>query len=683
MLRKAKGGQGRPSNRRRSVRFDGADEVALAAQISEWVSTDRRRLGEVLLELGAIHPDDLIDALSRQRERSGAQAAGPAGSDPNAPAHDAAVRLGRLLVDQGVITEVDLAAALAEQFGVPLADLRRQSPDQAAIDRIPEDLARKHGVIPLRVEDERVYLAAADPLDVAAINELTHATGRIGILIGAQDEIDRLIDQSYDALAAAQVHIQAFELIDGGPVVDAAALGVDENAPVVQVVNRLVWQGVRSRASDIHIEPLEDSVRVRYRVDGALSEAITLPQQMASPIASRVKVMAELNIVERRRPQDGQFQVAVDGRPIDIRASIVGTIHGEKVVLRLLDTTRSLISLTDLGMTPDVVEPFLSVARAPLGMVLCTGPTGSGKTTTLYATLNEINDPTRNVVTIEDPVEYHFAGVNQMQVSDAGISFADGLRGILRQDPDIILVGEIRDEDTARIAMQASLTGHLVLSSLHAVDAAAAVHRFTDMGIEPFLVASSLNAVIGQRLLRRICSACRVDHTPSPADIAVLEQHVGELPERWTRGEGCNVCSGTGYRGRIGVYELLEITDAIRELIVDKATHTRIHRAAVAQGMRPMQTQALELVVRGVTTVQDVLRNVYAPAMGQEMAPPAVARSAAAPSLPAPSLPADRPPAGGVVAPTPDGGPDTSHIIDLSADAAHDVPPPRVGGFRR
>ena len=667
MLRKAKGAPGRSADRRRSVRFDGADEAALAAQISSWVSTDRRRLGEVLLELGAIHPDDLIDALSRQRDRSGVPAGGRGGSDPNAPAADATVRLGRLLVDHDVITEVDLAAALAEQFGVPLADLRRQEPDQDAIDRIPEALARKHGVIPLRVEDNRVYLAAADPLDVEAINELTHATGRIGLLIGARDDIDRLIDKSYDALAAAQVHIQAFELIDGGPSVDAATLGVDDNAPVVQVVNRLVWQGVRSRASDIHIEPLEDSVRVRYRVDGALSEAITLPAQMASPIASRVKVMAELNIVERRRPQDGQFQVAVDGRPIDVRASIVGTIHGEKVVLRLLDTTRSLISLGELGMTPDVVDPFLGVARAPLGMVLCTGPTGSGKTTTLYATLNEINDPTRNVVTIEDPVEYHFGGVNQMQVSDTGISFADGLRGILRQDPDIILVGEIRDEDTARIAMQASLTGHLVLSSLHAVDAAAAVHRFTDMGIEPFLVASSLNAVIGQRLLRRICSACRVDYTQDAAEVAVLDQQVGARPERWTRGEGCSVCSGTGYRGRIGVYELLEITDAIRELIVDKATHTRIHRAAVAQGMRPMQTQALELVVSGVTTVQDVLRNVYAPSMGREAEEP-------------PGTPAGEPP---VVEPAERPTASAAPVaIDLSDDGG-DVASTAVGGWRR
>lgn len=661
MLRKAKA-TGRGTTRRRSVRFDGADEAALAGQIADWVGTDRRRLGEVLLELGAIHPDALLDALRDQQERLAGLAPpdgdGPddgAGGPGGAVALDraAAARLGRILVEQGAITEIDLAAALAEQFGVPLADLRTVTPEQAAIDRIPEDLARRHRVIPLRVEDDRVYLAAADPLDVDAINELTHATGRIGLLIGAPDDIDRLIDASYDALAAAQVHIQAFELMDVGPTATdpASSFGGDDNAPIVQVVNRLIWQGVRSRASDIHIEPLENGIRVRYRVDGALSEAISLPAQMAAPIASRIKVMAELNIVERRRPQDGQFSVSVDGRPIDVRASVVGTIHGEKVVLRLLDKTRSLISLSDLGMTPGVVEPFLDIARAPLGMVLCTGPTGSGKTTTLYATLQEINDPTRNVVTIEDPVEYQFAGVNQMQVSDAGISFADGLRGILRQDPDVILVGEIRDEDTARIAMQASLTGHLVLSSLHAVDAAAAVHRFTDMGIEPFLVASSLNAVIGQRLLRRICSACRTEYRPTAAEVSVMERKVGRVPERWTVGAGCEVCSGTGYRGRTGVYELLEITDAIRELIVDKATHTRIHRAAIAQGMVPMQTRALELVADGVTTVEDVLRNVYAEEVGDgtppaEPAPTTPTSPSAAPSVPTgPSGGPDLPPA--------------------------------------
>jgi len=354
---------------------------------------------------------------------------------------------------------------------------------------------------------------------------------------------------------------------------------------------------------------------VRYRIDGAMTEAIRLPRAMGPGISSRIKVMSELNIVERRRPQDGQFGLQVDGRPIDVRCSVVPTVHGEKIVLRLLDKTRSLISLPDLGMSADVVERYRRIAVAPLGMILCTGPTGSGKTTTLYATLNEVNDPTKNVVTIEDPVEYQFDGITQMPVTGTGISFAQGLRGILRQDPDVILVGEIRDEETARIGMQASLTGHLVLSSLHAVDSVAALHRFTDMGIEPFLVASAVSGVVGQRLLRRICPACATEVQPTDAEARMVRHHSGAVPARWMRGTGCNVCAGTGYRGRIGVYELLEVNDPIRDLIVAKATHHEIRTAAIQGGMRTMQQQAFDLVAAGLTTVEDVVRNVYAPGM--------------------------------------------------------------------
>ena len=645
MLRKSKT-TGRGPSRRRSIRFDGADEASLATQIADWVGADRRRLGEVLLELGVIQPEVLLDALGEQQRERGLRSG-------DAEAHDTqrlgATRLGRILVERGVITEVDLAAALAEQFGVALADLRHARPETAAIERIPEELARKHRVIPLRVEDDRVYLAAPDPLDTVAIDELTRAAGRIGLLIGAPGDIERLIDQHYDALAAAQVHVQAFELMELGPSATdpASSFGADDNAPVVQVVNRLIWQGVRSRASDIHIEPLDDRLRVRYRVDGVLTEAISLPVQMAAPVASRIKVMAELNIVERRRPQDGQFSLTVDGRPIDVRISTAGTIHGEKVVLRLLDKTRSLISLSELGMAADVVEPLLTIARAPQGMVLCTGPTGSGKTTTLYAALQEINDPSRNVVTIEDPVEYQFPGVNQMQVTDAGISFADGLRGILRQDPDVILVGEIRDEETARIAMQASLTGHLVLSSLHAVDAAAAVHRFTDMGIEPFLVASSLSAVVGQRLLRRICAGCRRPSQPTAAEAALVRRHLGREPETWSRGAGCQLCAGTGYRGRIGVYEFLELTDPIRDLIVEKAPHAQLRQVAVAQGMVPMHVRALELVAAGITTVEDILRNIYAQDPSDRGGVPAEGPAVESPSAESADLPRSRPHDGG------------------------------------
>ena len=349
------------------------------------------------------------------------------------------------------------------------------------------------------------------------------------------------------------------------------------------------------------------------------------------------------------------------------------TVHGEKIVLRLLDKTHSLISLPRPGHdATTVADAYLRIVIAPLGMMLCTGPTGSGKTTTLYATLTEINDPTHNVVTIEDPVEYQFDGINQMPVTGTGISFADGLRGILRQDPDVILVGEIRDEETARIAMQAALTGHLVLSSLHAVDSVAAIHRFTDMGIEPFLVASAISGVVGQRLLRRVCTGCAREVEPTDAEVRLVRQHCGDVPARWRRGEGCNLCAGTGYRGRIGVYELLEVDDAIRELIVARATHHEIRDAALAEGMRSMQQQAFELVVEGLTTVDDVLRNVYAPGMEfEEPEAGEVAEPATMPHVGAGAPAAERrvvPPAaaaGGLL-----GAPSPAPVGDLPASEA-------------
>lgn len=575
-----------------------ATSERLNTEIEAWVHEDRRRLGEILLEDDAIDADQLLSALEQQHEDGG--------------------RLGDVLLAKGAVDEHQLASALADQFQIDLADLRVEAPEPEAIAAVGEELARKHNVMPLRIEDEgRVALVTGEPLSVESLRELTQHCKKIRILVGAQSDISRMLDQAYSALALAQESIEAFELVD---VIDeqdgAIRLEVDENAPIVQVVNRILIQGVRARASDVHIEPHEKKVLVRFRIDGALSDAISLPARMSAPICSRMKVMSDLNIVERRRPQDGQFSVVVDNRPIDVRISVVGTVHGEKIVCRLLDKTRSLISLDQLGMPPEVVEPYLNIVKAPLGMLLCTGPTGSGKTTTLYATLTQVADDTKNVVTIEDPVEYQFEGINQMPINEGvGITFADGLRGILRQDPDVILVGEIRDVDTARIATQAALTGHFVLSSLHAVDSVAALHRFTDMGIEPFLVASAISGVVGQRLMRRTCNLCREEYEPHPDHIALVQAHAGRVPDKWTRGAGCNMCSDTGYSGRVGVYELLEVSDKIRDQIVSKATARDIRETAIAEGMSTMLAQACGLVADGVTTVEDVLRNVYAPGM--------------------------------------------------------------------
>jgi len=582
--------------------FDGIDDGTLSSQIDTWVESNRPKLGEILLELGSVDPEDLLDALQQQKDHPGDA--------------ESQTVLGDILVSLGSINDVALAAALASQFGVPLADLTQARPEPQAVARVPEEMARRLKVLPLRVdENDRVFVVTSDPLDTDAIRELTTQVRSLGLMIGARSEIERLLDQTYNVLRSADEMIRAFELSDDTQeAVTEEGFTVDENAPVVQVVNRILTQGVRSRASDIHVEPTEENVRVRYRVDGAMTEAITLPKRMGPAIASRLKVMAELNIVERRRPQDGQFSLRVDGRPIDVRTSVVPTVEGEKTVMRLLDKTKSLISMKDLGMLPSVEQPYMELAKSPLGMILCTGPTGSGKTTTLYATLSEVNDPTKNVVTIEDPVEYQFPGVTQMQVSDTGMSFAEGLRGILRQDPDVVLVGEIRDEETARIAMQAALTGHLVLSSLHAIDSVAAIHRFTDMGIQPFLVASAINGVVAQRLLRRLCVNCREPVAPSSRDIQVVAEFTdGQMPDVWYRPGKCQLCNETGFRGRIGVYELLEFSDAVREAVVARASHAELRDLAISEGMKTMQMQAFTLVTDGITTVDEVLRSVYAP----------------------------------------------------------------------
>jgi len=379
------------------------------------------------------------------------------------------------------------------------------------------------------------------------------------------------------------------------------------------MVTTLVSQGLRDRASDIHIEPLNDILRIRYRIDGNLVEAQTLPLQLHSSLVSRLKIMAGMNIVERRRPQDGQFSTTVDGREVDVRVATVSTVFGEKLVMRLLDKRRSTIGLSELGMPKDTHEMYSQMVRSPFGMVICAGPTGAGKTTTLYASLMEINDIGKNVTTIEDPVEYVFPGINQVQTNEqAGLTFATGLRALLRQDPDVIMVGEIRDADTARIAVQSALTGHFVLSSLHGTDAAAALHRLLDMGIEAFLIASSVMGVIGQRLLRRICDSCKQPYEPNSEEMALFQHHLPNSKKNlFFHGAGCNDCSQTGYRDRIGVYELLKISPAIRQLVVEHATTERVRQLAIDEGMRPMIAEAVNLVEADITTVAEVIRTLY------------------------------------------------------------------------
>jgi type IV pilus assembly protein PilB len=465
-------------------------------------------------------------------------------------------------------------------------------------------------------------VAVADPTpDVRRVLEHTMRK-TIEFLIAPASEITRLIEGSYRAVDAIEAQVKAFRATEAvaktqvkthasPALVGGSANGTD--APVVQVVNMLIAQALRDRASDIHIEPQDEQVRARFRVDGALHDVITLPAAMGPALASRIKIMAGMNIVERRRPQDGQTSLSIDGRALDVRVSSTPTVFGEKIVMRLLDKSRPLFRAADLGMPADTHETFAKLVHSPFGMVVCVGPTGSGKTTSLYATLGELNTNERNIMTIEDPVEYVIPSINQIQINEqAGVTFADGLRSILRQDPDVILVGEIRDAETARIAVQSALTGHLVLSSLHATDTAAAIHRFLDMGIEAFLVASSVVGIVGQRLVRRSCPSCKVPYQPTDEEMAFYREAGGSSKTEFWHGEGCNFCANTGYQDRIGVYELLRITPEVKRLIVGWATQEEIRRMAISQGMRTLLQEGMELVDKDTTTIAEVIRVIYA-----------------------------------------------------------------------
>jgi type IV pilus assembly protein PilB len=551
-------------------------------------------LGELLVARTPLEPSQVAEALVQQA------ASGK--------------RVGALLVELGAITEQNLAVVLAEHFGLAMVDLRTQSPVEAAIKQVPETLARKNTCVPLwNDEDGSLVVAVADPTN-DLLQALTKQVGtEVTMVVAPAADIRKAIDTHYRSMAEIDNLVTAFQ--STAPSRRQTALtneSAADDAPVVQVVNRIITQALRDRASDVHIEPQDNRLRIRFRIDGALHDIVALPEEMGPALTSRLKIMAGMNIVERRRPQDGQIAMDVDGRAVDIRVATTGTIWGEKVVLRVLDKSRPLFKLNDLGMPQDTHETFSKLVRAPFGMVLCAGPTGSGKTTTLYATMSEINESQRNIMTIEDPVEYVFPSINQIQMNEqAGLSFATGLKSILRQDPDVILVGEIRDVDTARIATQAALTGHFVLSSLHATDAVAALHRFLDMGIESFLIASSVLGVVGQRLVRKICLGCKTKYSPSIEEIEFYSEAGGAPKKTFYKGAGCNFCSGTGFVDRIGVYELLTVTPEIKRLVVGWATQDELRRMAVKQGMRTLRDEAISLVEQDLTTIPEVIRHIY------------------------------------------------------------------------
>jgi type IV pilus assembly protein PilB len=525
-------------------------------------------------------------------------------------------RIGTILVSLGLIDERDLTRTLSDHLGIPEVDLRHLQPTPDALALIPESLARSLSAIPLDKDDDGRLRVAVEDANQPVLDQLTAAAGGpIALVLAPPSEIRRAIDSSYRVLGSIDRFVQAFEATESLRRVgstESTGPATAEDAPIIQVVNRVITQALRDRASDVHIEPQDQQIRIRYRIDGALHDTLSLPATMGPALISRIKIMAGMNIVERRRSQDGQFTTNIDGRDLDVRVATTATIWGEKCVLRLLDKSRSVYQLHELGMPEDTVTTYGKLVRQPFGMVLCAGPTGAGKTTTLYATLAEVNDARRNIMTIEDPVEYVMPSINQIQTNEqAGLTFADGLKSILRQDPDVILVGEIRDAETARIAVQSALTGHFVLSSLHATDTAAALHRFLDMGIESFLIASSVVGIVAQRLMRRICSSCKAPYYPTAEEMAFYEEAEGPAKSKWFVGTGCNFCAGTGYRDRIGVYELMRITPEIKRLVVGWATQEELRRMAISQGMRTLQQEAVALVADDMTTISEVIRGIY------------------------------------------------------------------------
>ncbi|MEK3883606.1 type II secretion system ATPase GspE [Paenibacillus sp. PL2-23] len=549
----------------------------------------KKRLGDLLVESMIISEAQLQEALQEQRQTK--------------------QKLGDLLISQGYITEQQLIEVLEFQLGIPHVSLYKFQIDPAVTQIIPESMARRYQAIPLQKEGGRLMVAMADPLDYFAIEELRMSTGfRIEPAISTRDELQRAIARHYglqDSMNQMLVDLSGSDDIQENEI-------LDEDSPVVRLVNQMIQQAVQLRASDIHVDPSEHNVTIRYRIDGVLRTERSVPKQMQGFITARLKIMAKLNIAERRLPQDGRIKMHVDFKAVDIRVSSLPTIHGEKIVLRILDLSTGVKSIDQLGFSSRNLTLFQSMIDKPYGILLITGPTGSGKTTTLYSGLQHLNREDTNIITVEDPVEYQLEGINQVQVSpNIGLTFAAGLRSILRQDPNVVMVGEIRDSETAEIAIRASLTGHLVLSTLHTNDSVSTITRFRDMGIEPYLMASSLLGVVAQRLVRRVCPDCRQAHPIQEQERIFLQHRYAELDKLY-KGRGCGSCNSTGYRGRVAIHEVLIVDDSIRKLITDGASVLELREAAARQGMIQLMDDGLDKVARGITTLQEVLRETVA-----------------------------------------------------------------------
>ncbi|RKY03969.1 MAG: type II secretion system protein GspE [Spirochaetes bacterium] len=549
--------------------------------------------------MGLASDKDIEEALIIQQEKGG--------------------KIGEILIKQGIIKEEELSFALAIQFGLPFSKkLDQRDIDPKLIDKIPIHFAKQYQILPLREVDDHIIVAISNPINIFPLDDLTLLFNQpvypivfpSYIILSA---INRLYDDKSSSTAEQIIEDMSIENLD--QIAEELEepkdlLDISDEAPIIRLVNSMLFQAVKRRASDIHIEPFERELVVRYRIDGILYNVLTPPKRVQNSIISRVKIMAGMDIAERRLPQDGRIRVKIAGRDIDIRVSVIPTTHGERVVMRLLDKTSLMLDLDDIGLSGEKLELFSKIITRSNGIILVTGPTGSGKTTTLYAALNRINFPDKNIITVEDPIEYQIKGIGQMQVNPKiNLTFASGLRSILRQDPDVIMVGEIRDTETAEIAIQASLTGHLVFSTLHTNDAAGAVTRLLDMGIEPFLVSSSVCGILAQRLVRVLCDNCRIPYNPSKEELTELGLNYRILGEKvFFKSNGCSKCMGTGFKGRTGIFELFVVDDEIQPLIMQKADSNILKKVAIKNGMTTLKQDGAEKVIQGITTVEEVLR---------------------------------------------------------------------------
>jgi type IV pilus assembly protein PilB len=584
----------------RSVTRD-RDDITTGTPMDRRMDVGGGRIGEALVSEGKITPEQLEEALAL---REGGKA------------------IGEVLLALGYISKADLAEALAKRHRLGfIAELTERDVEPRAASLVDRRVLRKHGVVPLRVEDGRLVVATSDPANFYALEDLAMLSGHpVKPVVALEDEIRRVFDKLFSMGEEVTDFLEeAAEEEAREGTVQEMDLGADagpDEAPIVRLVGAILQRALGEGASDIHVEPRAKDLTVRFRVDGVLREVMSVPQKLQAGVIARLKIMADLDIAERRVPQDGRFSVRSGGQKVDLRAATLPTVFGEKVALRLLDTSNLEIDLAKLGFEGEDLKRYEGIYKRPHGTILVTGPTGSGKSTTLYATLDKLNTPERNIITVEDPVEYRMRGINQIQVNPkAGLTFASALRSILRADPDVVMVGEIRDHETAKISVEASLTGHLVLATLHTNDAPGALTRLIDMGVEAFLTASAVDCVIAQRLARMLCKRCT---RPAEVESEVLEAvgfplgtvlEGGESPTFY-RPVGCDWCGGTGYRGRVGIYEMMVVSEDVRSLVLQRSSAGEIGRAAEETGMRRLREDGLLKAARGITTIEEVLRTV-------------------------------------------------------------------------